>query len=50
VAYDVVRVVFEGGKPVRMEPYLTGSCREEVLGRPVDVLVLPTSPRSIRTT
>ena len=42
VAYDVVRVVFEGGKPVRMEPYLTGFLQgKKYWGRPVDVLVLP---------
>ena len=42
VAYDVVRVVFESGKPVRMEPFLTGFLQgHKYWGRPVDVLVLP---------
>lgn len=42
VAYDVVRVVFEGGKPVRMEPFLTGFLNgRSYWGRPVDVLVMP---------
>ena len=41
VAYDVVRVAFEGGKPVRMEPFLTGFLQgRKYWGRPVDVLAL----------
>ena len=41
VGYDVQRVVMEGDKPVRMEPFLTGFLQGMTYwGRPVDVLVM----------
>ena len=39
VGYDVVRVVLESGKPLRLEPFLTGFLQNKSYwGRPVDVL------------
>ena len=41
VAYDVVRVVVQDSKAVRMEPFLTGFLDgQKFWGRPMDVLVL----------
>ncbi len=42
VGYDVVRVRFDGDRPVGIEPFLSGFLQgREYWGRPVDVLQLP---------
>ncbi len=43
VGYKVIRIRIENGVPIGMDDFLTGflTCKEKVLGRPVDIVVAP---------